>query len=854
MFIPLELQHKFTSRALKVVTHAAADTPVSLIDLVTLIYDEQGSLGSNFLKSQDISRGDLERIKALIQPTVAGVYGADSNRSTGAIRSALKKAVAVAARYRHYFIGTQHLLFGVFDELTRQSGLGATVATALSLESLQRSLRAILESTSHFPNLEDIDVVYLNQQDVTERLNDGPFESAVRPVATEKPDVKLLKRPGGSKFGLPPQFGQDLTARARNGELDPLIGREPEVDRLIQVLCRRTKSNPLLIGESGVGKTAIVQGLAQRIVQGTVPAALANKRIYDLRLSLLVAGTMFRGEFEARLEGVVQEAKRNDVILFIDEIHNIVGAGSAQGSLDAANILKPPLAQGEIQVIGATTLEEYRRYIERDKALARRFQSILVREPDEASSREILRGLRGVYETYHNVRITEEAITSAVELSSRHILDRFLPDKAIDLIDEAAARARSRRLQTQDVIEVRRLKEVLIECAVKKEHEIERAAYDQAFEIKNQEKALRERIAALEQSIAVEERSRPVRIGAEHVERVVAEMTGVPVERVNQAEGRRLKHLERDLSHYIVGQERAVSSVARAIRRARAGLKPAQRPLGSFLFMGPTGVGKTELSRRLAEHVFGPDALVKLDMSEFMEPHSVSRLLGAPAGYVGYGDSGQLTRVIHQPYAVVLFDEIEKAHPQVHNILLQILEDGRVTDATGRQIDFKNTIIILTSNIGTARFTERAALGFGSRLEQRSSDTTLLSDFKAIEQEALQELRETLRPELLDRLDEVIVFQALGRQHIRVIVSRYLAELKKRFLDNSGADLVVAKGVVDYLTTKSFQPRQGARLVRRVIENVIEDKIAAVLIDRRPVAGQRLAIRLARGEPVVKVE
>lgn len=846
MVIPKDIQQKFTSRAIQVLERLEFDRLTSLADLLGVIYETQGSLGSNFLKAQALTAADFKPLKELLRQALPGE--AAERALMGAV---LKKAVAVAALHRHFFVGTQHLLFGILYELNRRPELKAAAeAFTRPLQGLERSLKIILESGSHFPRLKDFDAGFFNQALLHEKVSEAPaFGPGARAAEKTKPDVKFLKRPAGGRVNLPSNFGQDLTALARSGGLDPLVGREREVSRIVQIFCRRTKSNPLLIGEAGVGKTAIVHGLAQRIVAGKVPAALLNKKVYDLRLSLLVAGTMFRGEFEARLEAIIQEAKRNEVILFIDEIHNIVGAGSAQGSLDAANILKPPLAHGEIQVIGATTLEEYHRYIERDKALERRFQPVFIQEPTIEQAQQILAGLKDLYERFHNVSITPPALAAAVELSSRYLTDRFLPDKAIDVLDEAASRARSQHLQTVEVMEIRRLTEALAECAMRKEREIERAAYDQAFEIKNQEKSLKAEITRLEKKIETQEQKRLAVITERDIERAVAEMTGVPVERLTYREGRRLQRLSLTLSRRVIGQPAAIERLARAIRRARAGLARPSRPLGSFLFMGPTGVGKTELSRVLADVVFGPDAFIKLDMSEYMEPHTVSRLLGAPAGYVGYGDSAYLAQAVrHRPYSLVLFDEVEKAHPQVLNVLLQILEDGQVTDATGREINFKNTIVILTSNIGTARFTDRAALGFGS---EAATEAKLAADFAEIEKEALHELREALRPELIDRLDEIIVFQPLGQRAIRQIVKKQVKEIQWQLAEQRGFELAVSPRVTDFLVKESYKPRQGARLVRRVIQNVIEDTVAAGLIDGAIRPGKRVALTLKAGKPAL---
>ena len=842
MLIPRQVAEKFTKRALKVVDQLERLSQPNLIDLIKYIYEARGSLGSNFLKSFNLNE---QSIKALDALAVEVRLHSPAKAEQQFIASALTRAAAAASQWRHQFVGTHHLLYGALSEMNKRASLRDTVNfLSKPATTLEQSLKAILETGSRFPELGQLEMLALEEQmfkAVTEGEEPEGGGVAVKSREKEAAEAKTLKRPPGRGKPLPTQFGQDLTEKARQNKLDILVGREPEINRLIQVLCRRTKSNPLLIGEAGVGKTAIVHGLAQRMVEGAVPAGLFNKRIYDVRLSLLVAGTMFRGEFEARLESIVQEAKRNEVILFIDEIHNIVGAGSAQGSLDAANILKPPLAQGEIQVIGATTLEEYRRYIERDKALERRFQPIFVDEPTLEEAKAILSGAKKVYETFHNVEITEAAVDAAVELSSRYTTDRFLPDKAFDLMDEAAARWRSQRIHTKQIQEIRRLSDLLQECLTRKEREIEKAAYDTAFQIKQEERWLRARIATLERGILETGERQKAIIDVAEITNVVAEQTGVPLTQLGRPEQRRLHNLERDLAEKIVGQEAAIKALAQSIRRARTGVSRAGRPLGSFMFLGPTGVGKTALTRHLAEVVFGPDALVKLDMSEFMEPHSISRLLGAPAGYVGYGDSNQFSQTIrHRPYSVVLFDEVEKAHPQIHNVLLQILEDGRVTDASGVEINFENTIVILTSNIGTARFTETAAIGFGAAAHNPDA----LPDPAVIEQETLHELKERLKPELLNRLDEIIVFKPLGKKAISTIVARALKDLAERVKDELKIDLSVSASAKRYLNSQSFQPRQGARLVNRVIQKYAEDALARALVAGEVRAGDKVVVNI----------
>lgn len=839
MLLPQKLRAKFTNRALQIIEGLQRLEKPSVLDMVSFIYEAQGSLGSNFLKSHELNQQNIVALQTLTAELREQIKPEEARAR---IIEALKRSLAMASLCRHFFTGTQHLLFGALVEINRQASLRDAMGfLSKSPGALEKSLKAILESGSNFPELEDMQAMSFFDELEAQRMLQEETMGENTPQASSATQVKPLRRSSRSRAPLPTQFGEDLTEKALRGGLDPLIGRESEVDRILQILCRRTKSNPLLIGEAGVGKTAVIHGLAQRIASGEVPANLINKRVYDLRLSLLVAGTMFRGEFESRLENVLQEAKRNEVILFIDEIHNIVGAGSAQGSLDAANILKPPLAQGQIQVIGATTLEEYRRHIERDKALERRFQPILVAEPTLLEAKKILSGAKPTYEKYHNVVISDRAVEAAVELSSRYVTDRFLPDKAFDLLDEAAARLRSKRLHIKQMTEIRQLNEKLLASHALKEREIERADYDAAFRIKQEEHLMRARMTALERIIHEKSQARPGTIDFAEVAAVVSEKTGVPLAQLGKSDKRRLINLESSLSKKVIGQAEAINTLARAIRRSRTGVGRPHRPLGSFMFLGPTGVGKTSLTRHLASLVFGQGALIKLDMSEFMEPHSVARLLGAPAGYVGYGEGNILSKTLrHRPYSVVLFDEIEKAHPQIHNILLQILEDGRITDAAGLEVSFENTIIVLTSNIGTERFTESAALGFAGVDAPHQGE-----NFEVLEGETIKELRETLKPELLDRLDEVVIFKPLGRLEMKAIIKKELGELATRLGSDLGLKLKVAPAALSFLLNESFKPRQGARLVSRVIQRQVEDLVAEKLVVNSLKPGQVALIEVA---------
>lgn len=617
-------------------------------------------------------------------------------------------------------------------------------------------------------------------------------------------------------------FTQDLLARAHNGELDPLIAREREVERIIQILNRRTKRNPVLVGDPGVGKTAIVYGLAQKIAKRDVPPSLQEKRIYALNVSALVAGTMFRGDFEARLDMVLREIRGRQAILFIDEIHTLVGAGQAFGALDAANMLKPALAEGHIQVIGSTSFEEYKFFIESDKALERRFQPVFVNEPSPADAVEILKGLKGRYEDFHRVRITQEALEAAVKLSDRYIPDRFLPDKALDVLDEASVITAITRGSSRDVKKVEGLRMRALQIREKKDRELHQGMYDNAFSLKREEELLLKRASLIEKSMV--KRSRPALVTERDVRRVVSSMTGIPLEEMSALEMRKLRGLEQELSREIIGQEEAIQALALAIRRSRAGLTFQNRPVGSFIFVGPSGVGKTELARVLARKMYGADSLIKFDMSEFMEAHTVARLIGAPAGYVGYGRGGELTeKVRRNPYSLLLFDEIEKAHPQLFNILLQILEDGVLSDAMGLEVDFKNTIIVLTSNLGTERlFQKKGEIGFSFHQERK----IVGEQYEDIKREVLSALELSLRPEFLNRIDDVIVFKPLSFSEIQKIATLQLKQLRANLFTERQIQLTYPRMLTNWIAQKSFQQEHGARLVRRTIEKEITDTLA----------------------------
>jgi ATP-dependent Clp protease ATP-binding subunit ClpC len=633
------------------------------------------------------------------------------------------------------------------------------------------------------------------------------------------------------------QFGRDLTDMAREGKIDPVIGRDKEIERVIQILSRRTKNNPCLIGEPGVGKTAVVEGLAQKIIEGNIPETLKDKRVVTLDLSSMVAGAKYRGEFEERLKKAMDEIRKaGNVILFIDEMHTIIGAGAAEGAIDASNILKPSLARGEIQVIGATTIDEYRKHVEKDAALERRFQPITVGEPSQEEAVEILKGIRDKYEAHHRVKITDDALEAAVKLSDRYIADRFLPDKAIDLIDEAASRVRLKSFTAPP--DLKNLEEQVTKLAKEKEDAIRCQEFEKAARIRDQEQSLKDQLEKAKDDWNQKNQTHTDTVTEDEVSEIVSSWTGIPVKRLAEEESERLMKMEEILHKRVVGQEEAVKAIARAIRRGRVGLKDPKRPVGSFIFLGPTGVGKTELTKALAEALFGDEnAMVRIDMSEYMEKFSVSRLVGSPPGYVGYEEGGQLTeRVRRKPYSVVLFDEIEKAHPDVFNILLQILEDGRLTDSQGRVVDFRNTVIIMTSNVGARLITEPKHLGF-------VTDDDKARSYEDMKNNVMGELKKTFRPEFVNRVDEIIVFHPLNEENIKKIVGLMIDSLAKRLKKNAIAiSLEVSDTAKALLAKKGFDPIYGARPLRRSVQSMIEDRLAEEMLEGRVKTGDNVAI------------
>lgn len=788
------------------------------------------------------------------------------DRFTQKAREAIRLAAETAQELDHGHVGTEHLLLGLIKEGT---GLAAAILERFDvteervLELMDRLIapaaptrlagqpeytpgaRRVLQSgyeeavffhaplvgTEHIliAMIKDgkctasrlLNTMNVNIQKLYIDLMGAMGDDA---PADQEEAAGRVRREKGNTPNLD-SFSRDLTKMAREGKLDPVIGRETEMKRVIQILSRRTKNNPCLIGEPGVGKTAVAEGLAQLIVSGNVPETIAGKRVVSLDLSGMVAGSKYRGEFEERIKKVLAEIKEDgEILLFIDEIHTIIGAGGAEGAIDASNILKPSLARGELQLIGATTIEEYRKYIEKDAALERRFQPVIVEEPNEEESIAILSGLKGRYEEHHRVTITREALEAAVKLSARYINDRFLPDKAIDLLDEASSKLRLTVYTEPE--EIKLLEEDIKKLEVQKEEAIKTEAYEKAGEIKKKQVKKQEKIAKLREKWQKEKTSRKLVVGENEIADIVSDWTKIPVRKLAEEESERLLKLEAILHERVVGQKEAVSAVSRAIRRGRVGLKDPKRPIGSFLFLGPTGVGKTELSKALSEAMFGTEtAMIRVDMSEYMEKHSVSKMIGSPPGYVGYEEGGQLSeKVRRNPYSVILFDEIEKAHPDVFNILLQILDDGHITDAQGRKIDFKNTVLIMTSNAGAENIISPKRLGFASQTDEKA-------DYQFMQGRVMDEVKRMFKPEFLNRIDEIMVFHPLNKENIKEIAGIMLRSIQKRTREQLGMHLTIDEGAVEFLAEKGYDAKYGARPLRRTIQNEIEDKLSEEILE-----------------------
>lgn len=810
--------YKFTvssEKVLQIAKDIASSLGHNYIGTEHILYGlakEQNGVASKVLKKQNITADIvLEKIEDLIgsNPSDNVIVLGFTPRTKRVIENSYAEAKKVGSNY----IGTEHFIIGIMRE-----------ADSIAMR--------IINNLNVKP-----ENIY---SDITKVINE--FDDSIK-------DSTLNSTKDLGSYGLTQtlnQFSNDLTKEAREGNLDPVIGRTLETERVIEILSRRTKNNPCLIGEPGVGKTAVIEGLAQKIISGNIPEILKNKRVVSLDITSMVAGAKYRGDFEERIKKALNEVKKaGDIILFIDEIHTIVGAGAAEGAIDAANILKPLLARGEIQVVGTTTLKEYRKYIEKDSALERRFQPVDISEPSLEECKKILDGLRDKYEAHHNVKITDEAIEAAIELSNRYISDRFLPDKAIDLIDEASSKAR-----LQSFIEPEKLKSLekqIEKIDAEKESAITLQNFEEAAKLRDESMKIKDHLENEKQHWRDETNQKMITIGLHEIADVVSRWTGIPVTKINQDENTKLKNLEQLLHQRVVGQNEAVEAVSKAIRRSRVGLKDPNRPIGSFLFLGPTGVGKTELTKTLAEILFqNENALIRLDMSEYMEAHSVSKMIGSPPGYVGYDEAGWVTEKVRKnPYSVVLFDEIEKAHPDIMNLLLQILEDGRLTDSQGRTVDFKNTVIIMTSNIGARLITEKKTIGFDHK------DEDFEKDYESIKKDVLNETKMAFKPEFLNRIDELIVFHKLSLNDLKEITDRMLEKVVQR-MKKQEIELEITEMAREIILENGIDYKYGARPLRRTIQSLVEDKLAEKILEGDLKEGQKIVLDEENGEIVVK--
>lgn len=791
--LALELAEK----AARELSHVSVGTEHILLGLL----QEGSGVAAKILIENGVTE---EKLRSLIDQLISSNYNVamDGKQNyTPMAAIVLDNAYKEAVRFKKPLVGTEHILISII-----------------------KNVNCIAAKLLHTMSV-NIQKLYV---DILGSMGDGTRQSGLKYGTSEMPYQQSKKndfQQTQSDTQVLDKYSRDLTELARKGRLDPVIGRQNEINRLMQVLSRRTKNNPCLIGEPGVGKTAVVEGLAQSIVAEDVPENILEKRVVTLDLAAMIAGSKYRGEFEERIKKVINEVTfAKDVILFIDELHTIIGAGGAEGSMDASNILKPALARGEIQLIGATTLEEYRKYIEKDAALERRFQPITVDEPNQEEAYQILVGLRPKYEEHHKLTISNDALEAAVKLSSRYVSDRFLPDKAIDLIDEASSRARLESYMEPE--EIKKLNSEISLLEVKKEEAVKAEKYEKAGEIKKKQEKKLEKIEKLREKWDKDKKNRKLVITESDIADVVALWTKIPVKKLAQEETQRLKELETMLHARVIGQDEAVNAVSKAIRRGRVGLKDPKRPIGSFLFLGPTGVGKTELSKALAECMFGTEnALIRVDMSEYMERHSVSKMVGSPPGYIGYDEGGQLSeKVRRNPYSVILFDEVEKAHPDVFNVLLQVLDDGHITDAHGRRIDFKNTIIIMTSNVGAERIVSPKLLGFTSAVDDAA-------DHKKMKEGVLEELGRLFKPEFLNRIDETIVFHQLTKENMHEILEILLRDINKRTIEQMDMRLEVSDAAKDFLIDKGYDKKYGARPLKRTLQNYLEDKLAESVLD-----------------------
>ena len=818
------MTYSFTNRAKKAIELAdslAIELGHNYIGTEHILYGlvkEGSGVASKVLQNQGIEPD-------MVIDEIVNLVGNDSPITetlgfTPRTKRVIENAFIEARKLGYNYIGTEHILIGILREAD-------SIAT-----------RILLELNVNIPKLYGEIVRVINEgEDFTS--NEGGNNNRGKGSYNQTPTLN--------------QFGEDLTKKAEEGKLDPIIGRKTEIERVIQILSRRTKNNPCLIGEPGVGKTAAVEGLAEKIVSGDVPETLKGKRVVTMDISGMVAGSKYRGDFEERIKKALEEAKKaGDVILFIDEIHTIVGAGAAEGAIDAANILKPLLARGEIRLIGATTLNEYRKYIEKDAALERRFSPVTINEPSEKDTIKILKGLRDKFEAHHGVEITDEAIEAAVKMSIRYINDRYLPDKAIDLIDEAASRAKLKTFTEPDSL--KKLQEEIEKVENEKEEAVRIQKFEKAASLRDKQKELKEKYEKEQKKWQNKNDKTITNITEENVAEVISSWTGIPAKKITEDENVRLKNLEKTLHERVIGQDEAVEAVAKAIRRGRVGLKDPKRPIGSFLFLGPTGVGKTELSKALAESLFGDEnAMIRIDMSEYMEPHSVSKLIGSPPGYVGFDEGGQLTEKIRRkPYSVILFDEIEKAHPDVMNMFLQILEDGRLTDSQGRTVNFKNTVIIMTSNIGARLITDKKTLGFSkTNKDNKEKEESSKKEYEDIKKEVMDALKKELRPEFINRIDEIIVFHKLTDNEISKIIDIMLKEVTTR-LEAQKIKIELEPEVKELIASKGIDKNFGARPLRRTIQSVLEDRLAEEILDGNLKKNKTNKIGVNDGKIVVK--
>jgi ATP-dependent Clp protease ATP-binding subunit ClpC len=806
---------RFTQRARRVLSLAHQEAEkmhkeaISTEHLLLGLIEEDGGVAGRVLRDLGL---ETERVREMTG-RVSGIGESESKRLdlTPGVQEVLEFAIEEARKMGHHYIGTEHLLLAL---VRSDQGFALEVLKKLGItaEQIRRQTRRVLQEGSS------------QAAEKPQTPAGGPARGATKQEAKKDAKTPLID-----------QLATDLTVLAEENKLDPVIGRQMEIERVIQILARRTKNNPALIGQPGVGKTAIVEGLAQRIVEGDVPAPLLGKKVLQLDVGSLVAGTMYRGQFEERLKRVIEELKASGAILFIDEVHMLVGAGSAGSSVDAANILKPALSRGELQVIGATTMEEYRKHIESDAALERRFQSIMVEEPSQDEAVAILNGIRGAYEEHHRLIISDEAIDAAVKLSARYVSERFLPDKAIDLIDEASSRVRMYKSN-----QAKATKQIITEIRETRQNEnlaLENGRHDEANDLMGRREELEARLEKLRTGW---DRANSPIVTSDDIAELVAMWTGVPVMQMAQEESHRLLHMEDELKQQIIGQDEAIEMISKSVRRARAGLKDPKRPIGSFIFLGPTGVGKTELTKALARFMFGSDdALVQLDMSEFMERHSVSRLVGAPPGYVGFEEAGQLTEAIRRrPYSIVVFDEIEKAHPEAMNMLLQIMEEGHLSDARGHKVDFRNTIIVMTSNIGADVIKRQQSFGFSLTIDENLAEQSAYDEMK---KKLMEALKRVFRPEFINRLDGVLVFRSLNRDHIRSIVKLEIQKVSNR-LQEHDLQLEASDIAMEKLADEGYDPDMGARPLRRVITNRIEDRLSDALLAGEFQKGARIII------------